>query len=123
MMWEVFPLYEWEVQGYYQILFYVWYKAIKTQSLTEFRNSIFRRLLFLTLVLKNKDTNTPNIICFYNIYTAQKMKFFIKDFFSKSDQIRSFLWIWSHLLKKSLMENFIFCAVLVCFRFQYFAIL
>ena len=40
------------------------------------------------------------------------MKFFIKDFFSKCDQIRSFLQIWSHLLKKSLIENFIFCAVL-----------
>ena len=40
--------------------------------------------------------------------TAQKMKFSIKDFFSKRDQIRSFLWIWSHLMKKSLMENFIF---------------
>ena len=44
------------------------------------------------------------------------MKFSIKDFFSKCDQIRSFLRIWSHLLKKSLienfiMENFIFCAV------------
>ena len=25
---------------------------------------------------------------------------------------RSFLWIWSHLLKKSLIENFIFCTVL-----------
>ena len=36
-------------------------------------------------------------------YTAQKMKFSIKDFFSKYDQIRSFLQIWSHLLKKSLM--------------------
>ena len=43
--------------------------------------------------------------------TEQKMKFSIKDFFSKCDQIRSFLRIWSHLLKKSLMENFIFCAV------------
>ena len=32
------------------------------------------------------------------------MKFSIKDFFSKCDQIRSS----SHLLKKSLMENFIF---------------
>ena len=42
---------------------------------------------------------------------AQKMKFCIKDFFSKCDQIRSFLRIWSHLLKKSLMENLIFCAV------------
>ena len=36
------------------------------------------------------------------------MKFSIKDFFSKYDQIRSFLRIWSHLLKKSLIDNFIF---------------
>ena len=36
------------------------------------------------------------------------MKFSIKDFFSKCDQIHSFLRIRSHLLKKSLMENFIF---------------
>ena len=34
--------------------------------------------------------------------TAHKMNFSIKDFFSKCDQIRSFLRIWSHLLKKSL---------------------
>ena len=40
----------------------------------------------------------------------EKMKFSIKDFFSKYDQIRSFLRILSHLLKKSFMENFIFCA-------------
>ena len=40
------------------------------------------------------------------------MKFSIKDFFSKCDQIRRKLRIWSHLLKKSLMENFIFlCSV------------
>ena len=43
--------------------------------------------------------------------TAQKMKFSIKDFFSKCDQIRCFLRIWLHLLEKSLMGNFIFCAV------------
>ena len=36
------------------------------------------------------------------------MKFPIKDFFNKGDQIRSFLRIWSHLLKKCLMGNFIF---------------
>ena len=41
------------------------------------------------------------------------MKFSIKDFFSKCDQIRSSLWISSRLLKKSLMENFIFCAVYI----------
>ena len=42
---------------------------------------------------------------------TKKVKLFIKDFFSKCDQIYSFLPIWSHLLKKSLTENFIFCAV------------
>ena len=45
------------------------------------------------------------------IFTSQKMKFSIEDFFSKCDQIRIKLRIWSHLLKKSLMKNFIFCAV------------
>ena len=44
--------------------------------------------------------------------TAQKMKFSIKDFFSKCDQMWRKLRIWSHLLKRSLMENFIFCAVI-----------
>ena len=43
--------------------------------------------------------------------TAQKMKFSIKDFSSKCEQIRRKRQIWSHLLKKSLMENFIFCTV------------
>ena len=43
-------------------------------------------------------------------HTAQKMKFSIKDFFSKYDQIHRKLQMWSHLLEKSLMENFIFCA-------------
>ena len=45
-------------------------------------------------------------------FTTQKMKFSIKDFFSKCDQIRRKLRIWSHLLKKSLMKNFIFCVVI-----------
>ena len=36
------------------------------------------------------------------------MKFSITDFFSKCDQIRRKLRIWSHLLKKSVVENFIF---------------
>ena len=34
-----------------------------------------------------------------------------QGFFSKCDQIRKKLRIWSYLLKKSLMENFIFYAV------------
>ena len=42
-------------------------------------------------------------------YTRNKVS--INDFFSKCDQFCRKLRIWSHLLKKSLIENFIFCAV------------
>ena len=52
---------------------------------------------------KKADPNVP--------VTEQKIKFSIKDFFGKCDQILSFLQIWSHLLKSSLLENFIFCIV------------
>ena len=48
-----------------------------------------------------------------NPIAVQKMKLSLKDVFSKCGQIRSFLRIWSQLLKKSVMENFIFCAVFV----------
>ena len=44
------------------------------------------------------------------------MKFSIKDFFSKCDQTRRKLRIWSHLLKKYLMENFIFYAVYIAIK-------
>ena len=44
-------------------------------------------------------------------YTAQIKMFSIKDSFRKCDQIRRKLRIWSNLLKKPLIENFIFCAV------------
>ena len=47
--------------------------------------------------------------------TEQTLKFSIKDFFSKCNQIHSFQRIWSHLVKKSLMENFTFCAVVGLF--------
>ena len=43
-----------------------------------------------------------------HISTTRKMKFSIQDFLSKCVQIRSLIRIWSYLLKKSLMENFIF---------------
>ena len=44
----------------------------------------------------------------FGLSTAHKMKFSIKDLFCKCDQIRRKLRIWSHLLKKSLIENFTF---------------
>ena len=72
---------------------------------------------YLTLKLPFQYLSFLRSLCFF--ITAQKMKFSIKDFFSKCDQIRSFLcsflrsflWIWLHLLQKSLIENFIFFVV------------
>ena len=49
-----------------------------------------------------------SIICI----TAQKLTFFNKDSCWKCDQICRKLRVWSYSLKKSLMENFNFCAVL-----------
>ena len=46
-------------------------------------------------------------------FTAQKTNFSIKDFFSKFGQIRNSLRIWSLLRKISLMERFIFSAVIL----------
>ena len=47
----------------------------------------------------------------FETFIAQKMKFPIKNLFSKCDQNCSFLRIWSYLLKKSLMENSIFLCI------------
>ena len=44
------------------------------------------------------------------------MKFSIKGFFNKCEQIHSFLRIWPHLLNKSFMENFILLAVILPVR-------
>ena len=65
----------------------------------------FAECLVLDLLILSSFRRSSN-------YTAEKMKFSIKDFFSKCGQIRRKLWIWSHLLKKFLMQNFAFCAVL-----------
>ena len=47
---------------------------------------------------------------FLKFLTTQKMKFSIKVFFSKCNQICRKLRIWSYLLKKSLIELFSFWA-------------
>ena len=44
----------------------------------------------------------------FSIKHCTKMKFSITDFFNKCDKTCIFLQTWSHLLKKSLMGNFIF---------------
>ena len=66
---------------------------------------------FLVNFTKFFRTNPDGWFCILILILAQKMKFSIKDFFSKCDQIRRKLKIWPHLLKKSLIENFIFYAV------------
>ena len=51
-------------------------------------------------------------IQYFTCFTLRKIWSFPSKISScKCDQIRSKLWIWSHLLKKSLMKNFSFCAV------------
>ena len=50
--------------------------------------------------------------------TAQKEKFSIIDFFSKCDQTRWKLRIWSHLLKKSFMDNFVFLSSVTLLQFH-----
>ena len=56
---------------------------------------------------QNKNENIKLSMIWKMLYTAKNMMFSIKDVF------RSFLRTWSHLLKKFLTENFIFCAVLI----------
>ena len=83
-------------------------KTITKQQSTLIWNASFFYFRLFHLTFKNKHLALPR---WTKADTAQKMKFFIKDSSSKFDQSCSFLQIWSHLLKKSLMENFIFCAV------------
>ena len=56
----------------------------------------------------NYGKTEPLLSTFNQLLQCTKNEVSIKDFCSKYDQIRSFLRIWSHLLKKSLMKNFIF---------------
>ena len=60
----------------------------------------------LEIIFRNTIFRTPLCVSLH-----KKIKFSIKDFFSKCDQVRRKLWIWSYLLRKSLMKNFIFCTV------------
>ena len=69
-----------------------------------FGNAIWSRVQMIVTRIRNGWSKFRDLVTL----TAQKMKFSIKDFFSKCDQMRRKLRIWPHLLKKSLMENFIF---------------
>ena len=48
------------------------------------------------------------------------MKFAMKDLLSRCTQIRGKLRMWSHLLKKSLMENFVETLIeMQCFSYNF----
>ena len=68
------------------------------------RNLWNRRNLRKIIITFLHRKNSLRIISHCTL-TTQKMKFSIKDFFSKCDQM------YSHLLKKFLKENFIYCAM------------
>ena len=75
--------------------------------------SLIQQLVFPKSRMSLSLISITSIIESVEWHTAQKMKFSIKDFFSKCDQIRRKLQVRSHLLKKSLTKNFIFCAVIL----------
>ena len=68
------------------------------QEINVLQNSCIIYLYFFFLAnLNSLDTTFAEPTC-YLFFTAQKMKFFIEDLFSKCDQIHRKLRIWSHLL-------------------------
>ena len=79
-------------------------------SLTDQYHRIFMvKLLLISSLVMGISWFKDSVNCLVpGMDIAQKMKFSIKNFFTKCDQIRRFLPIWSHSLKKSLMKNFIF---------------
>ena len=95
----------------------VFYRGVR-RTLSNILSSKIWSNIFKGKLTKKYDKELVNVLCFYGHYFVRKLRrHFTKNevfhfhFFSKCEQIHSFLQIWSHLLKKSLMENFIFCAV------------
>ena len=103
-------------------------KLVIKNKLKELVNELKKFKVQTILVLHYKETNDFKIFhssaklldideAFKSMHQSimvkncTKMKFSIMEFFSKCNQIHNFLLIWQHLLKKSLMENFSFCAV------------
>ena len=69
------------------------------------------RLFFINDLISYQNYFMTAVVLEPTTTTARKIRFSMKDFPSKWEQIHRKLWIWSHLLKTSLMENFIFCVV------------
>ena len=87
-------------------MIFLWFQICFGSLKKHWHDIFFEKLNFqlrISLVNAGKDA----------VIIAQKMKFSVKDFFSKSEQIRSFQRIFSNLPKKSLVENVISGAVYV----------
>ena len=82
--------------------------SLQNQRNLKKRNNFILQSTIVTKYVKQEDRKLIQIV----IFNAQKLKFSIKDFFSKCNQIRRRLGIWSHLPKKSLINKFILWAVL-----------
>ena len=99
-----------------KLYFYTYTLSMDNQKHVKFWNVSSSNLLRKPKNLRNLElrscfTDESRLYNSISPNTAQKVKFFMKDFNSKFEQIGSFLRIWSYLLKKPLIENFIFCAV------------
>ena len=66
------------------------------------------QIIVLELYLAPSQTSKMELFRHHRSLTLQKKKFSIKVLFSKFDQIRRLLRIWSHLLKKSLSKTSFF---------------
>ena len=86
-------------------------QLIKLKS--EIKNGTEVTLNFSSNLTGNSNDGTNFLFEILLTDTAQKMKFFFYNFFSKRDQIRSFLWIWSHFLKKSLIGKRHFLCIVI----------
>ena len=76
-----------------------------------YQKSVLKR--FSKFTAKCASVSFLNKVSGWTYTLHRKLKFSITDFFSKCDQIWSFLQIWSHLLKKSVIDNFMFWTVVV----------
>ena len=85
---------------------------IHTDITNNIASSIIRNIPCKSYKLAYIQTHLTNATSLAKPSTARNMKFSIKYFFGKCDQIRRKLRIWLHLSKKLLMENFIFSELL-----------
>ena len=91
----------------------IWYhlyklKNMKLKLVTKISTPPWVLFTFLNCTNGTNSRKASDFLCTSVHCTAEKMKFSIKDFFSRCDRIRRKLQIRSHLLKKSSIGNFIF---------------